>query len=108
MKLRTLVFGSTLLLGALGCSSSDSTDKPTNTGAAGETGTGAGGDSGGGEQVLQLFSWWVAPGETEALRALEDTYQDAHAGARVNQYSKPSAANWQEVLGAEIDDSPWD
>jgi glucose/mannose transport system substrate-binding protein len=57
---------------------------------------------------LQLFSWWEAPGEAEALRALADTYQDVHPGARINQYKKSSAANWQEVLGAEIDDSPWD
>ena len=106
MKLRTLVFGSTLLLGALGCSSS--TDKPTSTGAAGETGTGAGGESGGGEQVLQLFSWWVAPGEAEALRSLEDTYQDVYKDARVSQFSNTSASTWQEVLGQKIEKSPWD
>jgi glucose/mannose transport system substrate-binding protein len=106
MKLRTLVLGSSLLLGALGCSSSGSSDKPTDTGTGGDTG--AGGDSGAGEQVLQLFSWWVAPGEAEALRALEDTYQEEHEHARVSQYSNTSAATWQEVLGQRIDDSPWD
>jgi glucose/mannose transport system substrate-binding protein len=100
MKLRTLVLSSSItLLGALGCSSSDSTDKPMAMGAAGGTGTGA---------VLQVFSWWTAPGEAEALRALEDTYQSVHEGARISQYSNTSAATWQEVLGMKIDDSPWD
>jgi len=95
-----------MLLGALGCSSSKS-DKPTNTGAAGETG--AGGESGGSqEQVLEVFSWWTAPGEAEALTALEDTYKDKYQGARISQYSNTSAATWQEVLGMQIDDSPWD
>ena len=106
MKLRTLVLSSWMLLGALGCST-ESTDKPVDTGAAGETG--AGGETGGSqEQILQLFSWWVAPGEAEALRALEDTYQDAHKGARISQYDNPTAGTWQEVLGQKIDDSPWD
>jgi glucose/mannose transport system substrate-binding protein len=106
MKLRTLILGSTMLLGALGCSSEASTDGPTATGVGGETG--AGGDSGGGEQILQVFSWWVAPGEAEALRALEDTYQEVHEGARVSQYSNTSAATWQQVLGEQVDASPWD
>jgi glucose/mannose transport system substrate-binding protein len=76
-------------------------------GAAGETG--AGGESGGSEeQVLQVFSWWTAPGEAEALRALEEVYQDVHKGARVSQYSNTSASTWQEVLGQKIEDSPWD
>lgn len=104
MKLRTLVFGSALVLSALGCS--DSTDKAKVAGAAGDTGVG--GDSSGGEQVLQLFSWWTAPGEAEALRALEDRYQDVYPGRRVAQYENPTAATWQEVLGEKISDSPWD
>jgi glucose/mannose transport system substrate-binding protein len=94
-----------MLLGALGCSSKSS-DTPTNTGAAGD---GAGGESGGSqEQVLEVFSWWTAPGEAEALTALERTYQDKYKGARVSQYSNTSASTWQEVLGMQVDDSPWD
>ncbi|HVY26687.1 MAG TPA: ABC transporter substrate-binding protein [Polyangiaceae bacterium] len=105
MKLRTLVLGSSMLLGAVGCSSSsDSTNTPVDMGAAG-----AGGESGGSEeQVLQVFSWWTAPGEAEALRALEEVYQKEHKGARVSQYSNTSASTWQEVLGEKIEDSPWD
>jgi len=108
MKLRTLVLGSTMLLTALGCSSKSSNDKaPTTTGAAGDTS--AGGDGAGtASQVLEIFSWWTAPGEAEALTALEDTYQSQYPHARYSQFSNTSAATWQEVLGMQVDDSPWD
>jgi glucose/mannose transport system substrate-binding protein len=96
MKLRTLVFGSTLLLGALGCSGSDDSGD-TDTDKPGET-----------KDVLEVFSWWTAPGEAEALAALVKTYKDAHDGARVSQYSNTSASTWQEVLGEQIHESPWD
>src|SRR5690349_13403164 len=98
MKLRTLVLGSTMLLGALGCSSKGSTDKPTDTGAAGAGDIGAGG-AGAESQVLEVFSWWTAPGEAEALTALEDTYKAKYKDARISQFSNTSAATWQEVLG---------
>jgi ABC-type glycerol-3-phosphate transport system substrate-binding protein len=65
-------------------------------------------NTGGTKDVLQVFSWWVAPGETEALQALVKTYKDTYEGARVSQYSNTSAATWQEVLGEKIEDSPWD
>lgn len=57
---------------------------------------------------LELFSWWVAPGEAEALQALVSTYKKDFPGARVSQKTKPTAANWQQVLGDQIDESPWD
>lgn len=100
MKLRSLVTCSALLLGALGCSSSDAPDD-ANMGTAGKTGTSE-------TKVLNLFSWWVAPGEREALEALEQLYISEYAGARVKQEDNPSAGTWQEVLGEKIDDSPWD
>jgi glucose/mannose transport system substrate-binding protein len=59
-------------------------------------------------QTLELFSWWVAPGEAEALQALVQTYQDDYPGARVTQFAKPNAGTWKEILGERIDDSPWD
>jgi glucose/mannose transport system substrate-binding protein len=93
MKLRSLVFGSALLLGALGCSSDD---KATgDAGTAGKTSTT--------KETLQLFSWWTAPGEVEALTALENAY-----GEGVYQDSEVTPGNWSEKLGAQIDDSPWD
>jgi glucose/mannose transport system substrate-binding protein len=59
-------------------------------------------------QSLELFSWWVAPGEAEALQALVDTYKSDYPGARVSQKSSPTAANWKDLLGGQIDESPWD
>lgn len=97
MKLRTLVLASTMVLGALGCSSSGDSDDGVDKGGPGKT-----------QDVLEVFSWWVAPGEAEALQALVNTYKDAHDGARVSQYSNTSAATWQEVLGEKIAESPWD
>jgi glucose/mannose transport system substrate-binding protein len=96
MKLRSLVLGSTLALGALGCSGSDDSSEGDPT-KPGET-----------QDVLEIFSWWTAPGEAEALQALVKTYKDAHEGARVSQFSNGTAATWQEVLSAQIHDSPWD
>lgn len=100
MKLRSLVLSSILLLGALGCSGSDAADEGA-SGTAGKTGTTQ-------TKVLNLFSWWVAPGEREALEALEKLYINEYAGARVKQEDNPSAGTWQQVLGEKIDDSPWD
>lgn len=100
MKLRSLVLTSALLLGAVGCSSSDAADEG-DRGTAGKTSTAE-------TKVLNLFSWWVAPGEREALEALEKLYINEYTGARVKQEDNPSAGTWQEVLGEKIDDSPWD
>ena len=102
MRLRTLTLGSLLLLSALGCSSSDAADDAGNPENPGEN-----------QDVLQIFSWWTAPGEAEALAALVKTYKDAHEGARVSQYDNPTAATWQEVLGEKIEEdavtypAPW-
>jgi len=95
-----------MLLGALGCSSKSS-DTPTDTGAAGAGDVGAGGAASD-EQVLEVFSWWTAPGEAEALTALENAYKDKYKDARVSQYSNTSASTWQEVLGMKVENSPWD
>jgi len=37
----------------------------------------------GGEQVVEIFSWWVAPGEAEALQALVDVNKTQHPKDRV-------------------------
>jgi glucose/mannose transport system substrate-binding protein len=111
MKLRSLILASTMVLGALGCSGND--DKPNDQGMGGEgpgpSGQGGeGGEAEPGEQILQLFSWWKAPGEAEALRALKDTYTAKFEGARIAEYANPTAGTWQEELAAKIEDSPWD
>jgi glucose/mannose transport system substrate-binding protein len=35
------------------------------------------------EQLVELFSWWSAPGEADALEALIDAHQVRHPGARI-------------------------
>ncbi len=56
------------LCGALGCSSA------SDSGA-----DGAGGDATGTESVqLEVFSWWTAPGEAEALRSLIDLHENTY------------------------------
>ena len=90
----SLVLCACVALSSVGCSS----------------GSKGGGDGNSDEttQSLELFSWWVAPGEAEALQALVDTYKTDYPGARVSQFEKPNAGTWQDILGERIDASPWD
>lgn len=82
-------------LASVGCGSSDKTSgddtNPSTT-----------------TQSLEVFSWWVAPGEAEALQALVDTYKADYPNARVSQKSSPTAQNWRTLLDAQISASPWD
>jgi glucose/mannose transport system substrate-binding protein len=78
-------------------------------------GCGAGGgkstpDAGtaGAPETLELFTWWVAPGEVEALRALENVYEAAYPMERVNQFTDANSANWQSMLTKGIDAHSWD
>ncbi len=95
MKHRSRLLGAALTLLTMGCSSSDA--EGSGPSAPNEK-----------DEVLNLFSWWVAPGEREALEGLERLYKNEYVGARVKQEDSPTAGNWQEVLGQRIDDSPWD
>jgi glucose/mannose transport system substrate-binding protein len=65
-------------------------------------------DSGVAPESLDLFTWWVAPGEVEALRALVNVYEEAHPMARVDQDNDASSANWQTMLAKKIDMPTWD
>jgi glucose/mannose transport system substrate-binding protein len=58
--------------------------------------------------ALELFTWWVAPGEVEALTALVNTYEAKHPGARVDQFNDASSANWEAMLANGIDGPRWD
>jgi glucose/mannose transport system substrate-binding protein len=60
------------------------------------------------ENALEVFSWWKAPGEADALQALVNTYKGEYPDARVSLYDNTSADTWQDVLAAQISDSPWD
>jgi glucose/mannose transport system substrate-binding protein len=50
------------------------------------------------KQLVELFSWWRAPGEAEALEALIDTHHDAHPGARIFNAMTDSGGNARELL----------
>src|SRR4051812_16955497 len=93
-SIRALMLCSGLVLTSFGCSSSD--------GGASPSGTPMGDADGGGASDLELFSWWVAPGEAEALQALVNTYKGAYPTARVNQFSNTSASDWKMILGDNI------
>ena len=95
--LASLVFSGCLALGSFGCGS-DGGDAGGNGGAGGNTQQGE----------LGVFSWWVAPGEAEALQALFNTYKAAYPNARVSHDVKTSPATWQQVLSENIADPPWD
>jgi glucose/mannose transport system substrate-binding protein len=95
-----VVLSAALALSGVGCSS-DSSGGPEGGG-----GTGGKGSTTDGE--LGVFSWWVAPGEADALQALLDTYKDANPGVRVSHDDNTSASTWQKVLSDNIDDPPWD
>jgi glucose/mannose transport system substrate-binding protein len=85
----------TLLGGvALGCGSSAAPVTPDGGGPAPEN--------------LTLFTWWVAPGEVEALRALVNVYEAKHPMARVTQFNDATSANWQSMLTKGVDAHSWD
>jgi glucose/mannose transport system substrate-binding protein len=82
---RKIRFGSWLLLGGLalasaGCSSSSSSD------TKGAGGQGQSLDS------VQLYSWWSAPGEAQALQGLVDAYKTAYPAGRVDDAGQTSGA----------------
>jgi glucose/mannose transport system substrate-binding protein len=58
--------------------------------------------------ALELFTWWVAPGEVEALSALESVYEKVHPRARVDQFTDANSANWESMLSKGIDGPRWD
>jgi glucose/mannose transport system substrate-binding protein len=57
---------------------------------------------------LDLFTWWVAPGEVQALTALVNVYEAAHPNARVTQYNDATSANWETMLSKGIGAPTWD
>src|SRR5688572_23704476 len=99
-----VALGSVLLFGLLGCSSGEASG-PETAGSAGATGDG---DGDGDEQVLQLCSWWTAPGAADALTVLRDTYKNVHEGSRVYHYSDVTAGTIKDVLGKGLPDSQFD
>jgi glucose/mannose transport system substrate-binding protein len=76
----------------------------------GESGAGAAADGGTPDETpaLELFTWWVAPGEVQALSALESVYHDDYPMERVDQYTDVNSANWETMLSKGIGKPTWD
>ncbi len=60
------------------------------------------------QPALELFTWWTAPGEVEALTALVTVYETAYPGARVDQFNDATSANWESMLAMGINGPRWD
>jgi glucose/mannose transport system substrate-binding protein len=91
MTREALLFAS-LVLGGIGCGSdaeSNAHEEEVDAGA---------------EQTLELFSWWVAPGEAEALQSLVDLYKSKQPGARVLNAAIDSGEDAQTVLESRVKD----
>jgi glucose/mannose transport system substrate-binding protein len=93
---QSLVFCGVVSCAALGCGGSDS---KSTTGTAG---------TGGASEQLELLSWWVAPGEAEALQALKDTYTTDYKNATVDQFTNVTSGNWNQMLSMYIDQPKFD
>ena len=88
-----------LALAASACGSSGISQDTTTTSSSGTPQA---------EHTVALFSWWIAPGEAEALQALIDTYKKEHPGARVTNDGDASGNDAKAKLDMEIDASPPD
>ena len=75
---------------------------------AGDT-PGAGGSGGGGndttEDVVEIFSWWIAPGEAEALQALVDVHKEHHQNSRIFNAAEESGDQARARLAERLNDN---
>lgn len=53
-------------------------------------------------RLVELFSWWTAPGEAEALRALIALHQDTHPEARMFNAAAADGTSAREVLSQRL------
>jgi len=92
MKLRKLgILWTGLLLGATGCGS-DGQD------------AGDGGNPEDEERTVEMFSWWISPGEAEALQALVDVHNEAHPNDRVINAAVASGDDARDRLAERLDE----
>lgn len=54
-------------------------------------------------ELVEIFSWWSAPGEAEALEALIAAHQTTHPGARIFNAAAASGTRAREWLGERLD-----
>ena len=80
-------------LGAMGC------------GDGGSMTTGMGGMGGTSETTIELFSWWVAPGEAEALQALIDLNRTQHPSERIFNAGAVSGMDARALLAQRLADN---
>src|SRR6185369_14696737 len=73
-------------LGAIGC------------GGGGSMMTGTGGTGGTTETTIELFSWWIAPGEAEALQSLIDLNKTSHPDERIFNFGAVSGMDAKATL----------
>lgn len=53
-------------------------------------------------RLVELFSWWTAPGEAEALRALISLHQDTHPQARMFNAAAVDGTSAREALSKRL------
>jgi len=83
--LTAITLGS-LLLTLAGCSSSSDAGS-SSTGKTGQT-----------QDAVQLYTWWIAPGEAEALQGLVDQYKLAYPSSSVDDSGQKSGADTRSNL----------
>src|SRR5215212_4262575 len=80
-------------LGALGCGDGRSMTP------------GMGGMGGTTETTIELFSWWIAPGEAEALQALIDLNRTQHPDERIFNAGAVSGMDARALLAQRLADN---
>ena len=97
---RVSVLGQGLLfclgLTLVGCGSDSSGDGTSNSSST------TGGQD---EDIVEIFSWWTAPGEIEALQSLFDLYKERNAGAQIFNAAEQSGTMAKEVLTQRLVDN---
>ncbi|MFZ5896905.1 MAG: ABC transporter substrate-binding protein [Myxococcota bacterium] len=98
MKRRNLLQSTLLcvgvLLGAVACGSSDDANPSDGAGGTGTT-----------QQNVEIFSWWVAPGEAEAFQALVDLNKTLHPKVRVYNAAAESGSDARAKLAQRLTDN---
>lgn len=78
----------------IACSSEDGSTPPGGSG-------GSGGNTSE-ESVVEIFSWWIAPGEAEALQALVDVHKSQNQNSRIFNAAAQSGDQARERLAERL------
>lgn len=100
--LLTIVLGLAMMLAA--CSSGGSSDEADGGSGSGDSDASSGDSSGSGSGELEIFSWWTAGGEADALDALLDVFHDKHSDIEVQNAAVAGGAgsNAKQVLSTRM------